>query len=86
MPFGIRRFSTRMQFHVVIHQARVACTLQQLIGGDTVHKAVGSTTVTFTAVCPLPSLPLRDAALLQVLEACAYPLPAFPYTHADTTA
>ena len=50
------------------------------------HEAVGNTAIAFTAVCPLPSLPLRNAALLQILEACTYPFPTFPYTHADATA
>ena len=86
MRFRIRRFLTRMQLHIVIHKTGVARTLQQLCGGNSVHKAMGCTTVTFTAVCPLPSLPLRDAALLQVLEARAYLLPTFPNTHADATA
>ena len=43
------------------------------------------TAVTLAAVRPLPRLPLRDAALLQVLEACAHPLPTFPYTHTQVT-
>ena len=47
---------------------------------------MGNTAIAFTAVCPLPRLPLGDAAFLQILETCAYPLPAFPYTHANTTA
>ena len=50
------------------------------------HEAVGNTAIAFTAVRPLPRLPLGDAAFLQILETCAYPLPAFPYTHANTTA
>ena len=50
------------------------------------HKAVGSSAISFATVCPLPSLPLRNAALLQILEACTYPFPTFPYTHADATA
>ena len=47
---------------------------------------MGSSAISFAAVCPLPRLPLRNAALLQILEACAYPFPTFPYTHADATA
>ena len=85
MRFRIRRFLTRVQFHVVIQQAWVARTFQHLVGGDTLHEAVSRTAVAFATVCPLPRLPLRDAALLQVIEARAYTLPAFPYTHADAT-
>ena len=47
---------------------------------------MGSSATSFATVCPLPSLPLRNAALLQILEACTYPFPTFPYTHADATA
>ena len=47
---------------------------------------MGSSAISFATVCPLPSLPLRNAALLQILEACTYPFPTFPYTHADATA
>ena len=49
------------------------------------HEAVGNTAIAFTAVRPLPRLPLGDAAFLQILETCAYPLPAFPYTHTYAT-
>ena len=75
-----------MQLYVIIHQTGVVCTLQFLTGGNTVHKTVGNTAVAFATVCPLPSLPPWNATLQQVLEACAYPLPTFPYTHADATA
>ena len=47
---------------------------------------MGSSAISFATVCPLPSLPLRNAALLQILETCTYPFPTFPYTHADATA
>ena len=50
------------------------------------HEAVGNSAVAFTAVRPLPRLPLGDAAFLQILGTCAYPLPTFPYTHTDSTA
>ena len=50
------------------------------------HEAVGNSAVAFTAVRPLPRLPLANAAFLQILETCAYPLPTFPYTHADSAA
>ena len=47
---------------------------------------MGSSAISFATICPLPRLPLRNAALLQILEACTYPFPTFPYTHADATA
>ena len=50
------------------------------------HEAVGNSAVAFTAIRPLPRLPLVNVTFLQILETCAYPLPTFPYTHADSAA
>lgn len=42
--------------------------------------------ITFSGVGPLPCLPLGNATSLQIPEACPHSFPAFPYTHAYSTA
>ena len=86
VPFGIRRFLIRMQFLVIFHKRGIVRPFQIRVGYGSVQKGVRRTPVTFPGIGPLPCLPFCDATALQVLETCPHSFPAFPYTHAYTTA
>ena len=87
VPFGIRRFLTRMQFLVVFRKCGIVRSFQVIVGyGSRQYGTMHCAPISFSGISPLPCLPLGNATSLQVLEACPHSFPAFPYTHAYPTA
>ena len=82
VPFGIRRFLTRMQFLVIFRKCGIMGAFQVLFGYSTCkYGTMNRTPIPLSGVSPLPCLPLRYATSLQILEACPHSFPTFPYTH-----
>ena len=87
VPFGIRRFLTRMQFLVIFRKCGIVCSFQVLTGYSTCeYGTMDCAPIALSGVSPLPCLQPRNATSLQVLEACPHSFPTFPYTHAYATA
>ena len=79
--FRIRRFLFWVQSDIVVHQTRIACDAEFIVGRSVVHYTFRICPISLAAVA-IDSCPIwLDATSYEILHPCLRSLPTFPYAH-----